>query len=197
MNGAIAAASSCGIRPRDAVAALLDAPQVPGRMENIGNAGGATVFVDYAHTPDALENACRTLRELDPRRLITVFGCGGDRDRGKRPLMGAVAATEADVAIATSDNPRSEDPSAILDAVLEGTRGPGATAIVERIEDRRAAIERAVALAGPRDVVLITGKGHEQGQTFADRTVPFDDRVVAREALAVLVADAGGEATHA
>ena len=122
---AITAANACGIRPREAIAAIANAPQVPGRMENVGNAGGATVFVDYAHTPDALENACRTLKELDPRRLITVFGCGGDRDRGKRPLMGAAAARLSDACVVTSDNPRSEDPLAIIREIESGMGGKG------------------------------------------------------------------------
>ena len=122
---ALAAANACGIRPREAVAALANAPQVPGRMENVGNAGGATVFVDYAHTPDALENACRTLKELDPRRLITVFGCGGDRDTGKRPLMAAAAARHSDACVITSDNPRSEDPLAIIREIEAGMGGKG------------------------------------------------------------------------
>ncbi len=103
-----------------------------GGMENVGNAGGATVFVDYAHTPDALENACRTLKELNPRRLITVFGCGGDRDKGKRPLMGAAAARLSDACIVTSDNPRSEDPLAIIREIEAGMRGKGHLSIPDR-----------------------------------------------------------------
>jgi UDP-N-acetylmuramoyl-L-alanyl-D-glutamate--2,6-diaminopimelate ligase len=176
---ALAAAHACGIRPRDAVAALASAPQVPGRMENVGNAGGTTVFVDYAHTPDALENACRTLRELSPRRLITVFGCGGDRDRGKRPLMAAAAARHSDACIITSDNPRSEDPLAIIRDIQAGF---GATHAVS-IPDRAQAIASAVQASLSGDIILIAGKGHEATQQFADHSIDFDDRKHASKAL--------------
>jgi UDP-N-acetylmuramoyl-L-alanyl-D-glutamate--2,6-diaminopimelate ligase len=176
---ALAAANACGIRPREAVAALADAPQVPGRMENVGNAGGATVFVDYAHTPDALENACRTLKELDPRRLITVFGCGGDRDTGKRPLMAAAAACHSDACVITSDNPRSEDPLAIIREIEAGMCGMGHIAIPDRAE----AISHAVKNSLSGDIILIAGKGHETTQQFADHTVDFDDRKYAAKAL--------------
>lgn len=176
---ALAAASACGIRPREAVAALAQAPQVPGRMENVGNAGGATVFVDYAHTPDALENACRTLKELNPRRLITVFGCGGDRDRGKRPLMAAAAARHSDACVLTSDNPRSEDPLAILREMEVGIGGKNHRSIVDRAE----AISFAVQNSLSGDIVLIAGKGHETSQQFADHAVEFDDRKHAAKAL--------------
>lgn len=175
----IAAANACGIRPRDAVAALAEAPQVPGRMENVGNAGGATVFVDYAHTPDALANACRTLKELDPRRLITVFGCGGDRDKGKRPLMGAAAASYSDACVVTSDNPRSEDPSAIIQEIESGLRGKTFRSIVDRTE----AIDFAIANSLSGDIILIAGKGHETTQQFVDHVVDFDDRKHASKAL--------------
>ena len=176
---AIAAAKACGIRPREAVAALAQAPQVPGRMENVGNAGGATVFVDYAHTPDALENACRTLKELDPRRLITVFGCGGDRDTGKRPLMGAAAARHSDACIVTSDNPRSEDPDAIIRQIERGMGTKGHLSITDRAE----AISHAIKNSLSGDIILIAGKGHESTQQFADRTIDFDDRKHASRAL--------------
>ncbi len=176
---AIGAASACGIRPRDAVAALVDAPQVPGRMENVGNAGGATVFVDYAHTPDALENACRTLRELSPRRLITVFGCGGDRDKTKRPLMAAAAARHSDACVITSDNPRSEDPLAII-RDIEGGIG---TKQYRSIPDRAEAISLAVQGSLSGDIILIAGKGHETTQQFSDHTIDFDDRKHASKAL--------------
>lgn len=176
---AIAGASACGIKPRDAVAALLESPQVPGRMENVGNAGGATVFVDYAHTPDALENACRTLRELDPRRLITVFGCGGDRDKTKRPLMAAAAARHSDACVVTSDNPRSEDPLAIIAEIEKGLGGKASRSIPDRDE----AINFAIANSLSGDIILIAGKGHETTQQFADRTVDFDDRKHASKAL--------------
>jgi UDP-N-acetylmuramoyl-L-alanyl-D-glutamate--2,6-diaminopimelate ligase len=176
---ALAAASACGIRPRDAVAALASAPQVPGRMENVGNAGGTTVFVDYAHTPDALENACRTLRELNPRRLITVFGCGGERDRGKRPLMAAAAARHSDACIITSDNPRSEDPLAIIREIEAGSSATNRLSIPDRAEAITAAVQ--ASLSG--DIVLIAGKGHEATQQFADHTIDFDDRKHASKAL--------------
>ncbi|MES2921575.1 MAG: UDP-N-acetylmuramoyl-L-alanyl-D-glutamate--2,6-diaminopimelate ligase [Verrucomicrobiota bacterium] len=176
---AIAAASACGIKPRDAVSALAEAPQVPGRMENVGNAGGATVFVDYAHTPDAVENACRTLKELDPRRLITVFGCGGDRDKTKRPLMAAAAARHSDACVVTSDNPRSEDPLTIIREIEGGLRGKAFRSIPDRAE----AIDFAVRNALSGDIILIAGKGHETTQQFATETIDFDDRKHASKAL--------------
>jgi len=150
---------------------------VPGRFEAVDEGQPFAVLVDYAHTPGALENVLREARVLTTGRLVCVFGCGGDRDRAKRPLMGEVVSRLADVAIVTSDNPRSEDPAAIIDAVLAGMDG------AEVEPDRAAAIERALEDAGEGDVVVIAGKGHEQGQTFADRTVPFDDREVARDVL--------------
>jgi UDP-N-acetylmuramoyl-L-alanyl-D-glutamate--2,6-diaminopimelate ligase len=177
--GAIAAASVCGIRPRDAVAALVEAPQVPGRMENVGNAGGATVFVDYAHTPDALENACRTLKELDPRRLITVFGCGGDRDKTKRPIMAAAAARYSDALVVTSDNPRSEDPLAIIREIEGGLKNKN----FRSLPDRDEAINFAVQNSLSGDIILIAGKGHETIQQFATETLDFDDRKHASKAL--------------
>jgi UDP-N-acetylmuramoyl-L-alanyl-D-glutamate--2,6-diaminopimelate ligase len=176
---AITAASACGIKPREAVAALVEAPQVPGRMENVGNAGGATVFVDYAHTPDALENACRTLKELDPRRLITVFGCGGDRDKGKRPLMAAAAARYSDACVVTSDNPRSEDPLTIIREIEGGLKGKAFRSVPDRAE----AIDFAVANSLSGDIILIAGKGHETTQQFAEETIDFDDRKHASKAL--------------
>jgi len=177
---ALAAASAVKIPLRDAVAALADAPQVPGRMEHCGTRDGVSVFVDYAHTPDALENACRTLKELNPARLITVFGCGGDRDRGKRPLMGKAAAEYSDACILTSDNPRSEDPEAILKEIEAGMGGARYRVVADRAE----AIRIAIHAAGQGDIVLIAGKGHEPYQQFADRTIDFDDRREARRALA-------------
>jgi UDP-N-acetylmuramoyl-L-alanyl-D-glutamate--2,6-diaminopimelate ligase len=150
---------------------------VPGRFEEVAEGQPFTVLVDYAHTPDALANVLNTARGLGGR-MLCVFGAGGDRDREKRPQMGRVASELADVAIVTSDNPRSEDPQAIIDEVVAGA---GANVVVE--PDRRRAIERAFDDARPGDVVVIAGKGHEQGQEFADRTLPFDDREVAREAL--------------
>jgi UDP-N-acetylmuramoyl-L-alanyl-D-glutamate--2,6-diaminopimelate ligase len=158
---------------------------VPGRFETVDEGQPFTVIVDYSHKPGALEAVLGTARKLTAGRLICVFGAGGDRDRGKRPMMGRVASELADVAIVTSDNPRSEDPQAIIDDILTGVVGP-----VEVEPDRRIAIERAVAQAGDRDLVVIAGKGDEQGQEFADRKIPFDDREVAREALRRLRAPA-------
>ena len=177
---ALGAAKACGISMRSAVAAMADAPQVPGRMENCGTRGGVTVFVDYAHTPDAIENACRTLKELEPRRLITVFGCGGDRDKTKRPLMARAAARHSSVCIITSDNPRGEDPAAILRMIESGMAG----ANYRTVEDRAEAIRIAVHAAGEGDIVLVAGKGHETYQQFAHETVDFDDRREVRRALA-------------
>ncbi|MDX1680365.1 MAG: UDP-N-acetylmuramoyl-L-alanyl-D-glutamate--2,6-diaminopimelate ligase [Akkermansiaceae bacterium] len=176
---AIAAAQACGIKPREAVAALADAPQVPGRMQLVGSAGGASVFIDYAHTPDALENACQAIKELDPRNLITVFGCGGDRDTGKRPLMAKAAARHSDALVITSDNPRSEDPEAIIKQIEAGLKGSAHISITDRAE----AIDHAIANARSGDIVLIAGKGHETTQTLATETIEFDDRKVASKAL--------------
>jgi UDP-N-acetylmuramoyl-L-alanyl-D-glutamate--2,6-diaminopimelate ligase len=163
----------------DAIARGIEALEgVPGRFETVDEGQPFTVVVDYAHTPDSLENVLATARELDSGRVICVFGCGGDRDREKRPIMGRIAGELADIAIVTSDNPRSEDPRAIIDEIVAGTDGE-----LEVVPDRREAIARAIETAAPGDVVLIAGKGHEQGQQFLDRTVPFDDREVAREAL--------------
>jgi UDP-N-acetylmuramoyl-L-alanyl-D-glutamate--2,6-diaminopimelate ligase len=175
---ALASARLLGIDD-DAIARGLEALDgVPGRFEAVDEGQPFTVIVDYAHTPDSLQNVLTTARELDAGRLICVFGCGGDRDREKRPLMGKVVSELADVPVVTSDNPRSEDPGAIIDEILGGMDGDP-----EMIQDRRAAIAHAVEIAEPGDVVVIAGKGHEQGQQFRDRTVPFDDREVAREAL--------------
>jgi UDP-N-acetylmuramoyl-L-alanyl-D-glutamate--2,6-diaminopimelate ligase len=154
---------------------------VPGRFEIVDEGQPFTVIVDYSHTPDSLETALAAARGLGDARLIAVFGAGGDRDRGKRPLMGAVAARLADVAIVTSDNPRSEDPLAIIQDVLQG-----AGMDIEIDPERRTAIHRAVGLAEPGDVVLVAGKGHEQGQDVGGVVHPFDDRAVVREALAAL-----------
>jgi UDP-N-acetylmuramoyl-L-alanyl-D-glutamate--2,6-diaminopimelate ligase len=153
-------------------------PGVPGRFESVDEGQPFRVIVDYSHTPDSLENVLRAARELTSARVICVFGCGGDRDRGKRPIMGRIASELADLPIVTSDNPRSEEPQAIINEILAGVTRP-----VEVEPDRRAAIEQAIAVAGEQDVVVIAGKGHEQGQEFADRKIPFDDREVAREAL--------------
>jgi UDP-N-acetylmuramoyl-L-alanyl-D-glutamate--2,6-diaminopimelate ligase len=163
---------------KDGIARVAD---VPGRFEAIDAGQPFAVVVDYAHTPDSLETVLRAARGLGEGRVIVVFGAGGDRDRGKRPLMGKVAAAHADLAIVTSDNPRSEDPLAIIGDVLQG-----AGVDVEIDPDRRSAIQRAVGVAEPGDVVVIAGKGHEQGQEVAGSVHPFDDRAVVREALASL-----------
>ena len=176
---ALAAVNALGIGVREAVLSLGKSPQVPGRLEMVPAKRQFQVFVDYAHTPDALLNVLKTLRDLEPRRLIVVFGCGGDRDREKRTLMAQVVDLNADYAIITSDNPRKEDPTAIISQVEKGFR----SSHYEKIVDRAEAIARAIALAQPRDIVLIAGKGHETYQEFADRTVPFDDIQVARRAL--------------
>jgi UDP-N-acetylmuramoyl-L-alanyl-D-glutamate--2,6-diaminopimelate ligase len=167
----------------EAVAAGVAAvPGVPGRLEPVDAGQSFQVLVDYAHTPDSLENVLRAARDLvGGGRLLVVFGCGGDRDRGKRPQMGRVARELADVAIVTSDNPRSEDPEAIIAEILAGTASGPAELVVE--EDRRAAIDLAVRRARPGDVVLIAGKGHESGQERGGVMTPFDDRDVARKAL--------------
>jgi UDP-N-acetylmuramoyl-L-alanyl-D-glutamate--2,6-diaminopimelate ligase len=176
---ALAAANVLGINLRDAVFSLGKSPQVPGRLELVPARRQFQVFVDYAHTPDALGNVLKTLRELEPHRLIAVFGCGGNRDRQKRPLMAEIVDRHADYAIITSDNPRKENPDTII---TEVEKGFGSTHY-EKIVDRTEAINRAIELAQPRDIVLIAGKGHENYQEFADHTIPFDDIQVARRAI--------------
>ncbi len=176
---ALAAANALGVDLREAVLSLGKSSQVPGRLELVPAKRQFQVFVDYAHTPDALRNVLKTLRELGPNRLIVVFGCGGDRDRKKRPLMGEIADRHADYAILTSDNPRKEDPNSIITEIEKGFRSTH----YEKLVDRAEAIGRAIALVQPRDIVLIAGKGHENYQEFADHTVPFDDIQVARRAI--------------
>ncbi|HEX4324761.1 MAG TPA: UDP-N-acetylmuramoyl-L-alanyl-D-glutamate--2,6-diaminopimelate ligase [Gaiellaceae bacterium] len=182
--GALHAARALGIDD-DAIKRGLESVRgVPGRFESVDAGQPFHVIVDYAHKPDALENVLRAAKGLaDGNRVLCVLGAGGDRDRGKRPVMGRLASELADVAIVTSDNPRSEDPEAIAAEIVSGAEGP-----VEVELDRAAAIGRAIGLAGPGDVVLIAGKGAEQGQEFADRTIPFDDREAAKEALRALEA---------
>jgi UDP-N-acetylmuramoyl-L-alanyl-D-glutamate--2,6-diaminopimelate ligase len=183
-NAMAAAATARAVgEPLDVIVRGLAAvPVVPGRLERVDAGQPFTVLVDYAHTPDALRHATAAARELAGRaRVAVVFGCGGDRDVDKRPVMGRVAAA-ADLVIVTSDNPRSEDPAAIAAAAARGARDAGASPVVEL--DRRAAIRHALVWAEPGDVVLVAGKGHEQGQTIGATTVPFDDRLVAREELA-------------
>jgi UDP-N-acetylmuramoyl-L-alanyl-D-glutamate--2,6-diaminopimelate ligase len=177
--GALAAVDALGVPLDVAAVAIETAGHVPGRFEPVDAGQDFAVLVDYAHTPDSLENVLRAARGLTDGRVHVVFGCGGDRDRGKRPMMGEIARRLADRVIVTSDNPRSEDPEAIIREVLEGS-GPE----VAHNVDRRAAINQAIADAAPGDVVVIAGKGHEQGQEFeGGRKIPFDDVTVAREAL--------------
>ncbi|HVE68915.1 MAG TPA: UDP-N-acetylmuramoyl-L-alanyl-D-glutamate--2,6-diaminopimelate ligase [Solirubrobacteraceae bacterium] len=184
--GALAAASALGVALADGATALPGFRAVPGRFEPVDEGQEFAVLVDYAHTPDSLENVLSAARDLGEGRVIVVFGAGGNRDRGKRPLMGEIATRLADVAIVTSDNPRSEDPEAIIAEILAGA-GPRA----EAQPDRRAAIARAVEAARPGDVVVVAGKGHERGQEFAGgRKEPFDDVAVAREALRAVEAGA-------
>jgi UDP-N-acetylmuramoyl-L-alanyl-D-glutamate--2,6-diaminopimelate ligase len=177
--GAMAAARSVGIDDRAIVEGIPNVPGVPGRLEPVEAGQPFAVLVDYAHTPDSLENVLRATRWMTNGRLIVVFGCGGDRDRGKRPLMGEVATRLADLTVITSDNPRSEEPEAIIAEIESGARLGRGEYVVE--PDRRAAIRLALREARPEDVLIVAGKGHETGQEFGDRTIPFDDRIVARE----------------
>jgi UDP-N-acetylmuramoyl-L-alanyl-D-glutamate--2,6-diaminopimelate ligase len=187
---ALAAASALGGDLQVLLATLERGVRVPGRFEPVDEGQDFAVIVDYAHTPDSLENVLAAARELARSaggragRVVCVFGAGGDRDRGKRPLMGEAAARLADVAIVTSDNPRSEDPEQIIEEILAGTRRVS-SADVRRTVDRAEAIAQALSLAHPGDLVVIAGKGHEQGQELAGGAkIPFDDATVAREALA-------------
>jgi len=182
--GAFAAAREVGIDDAAIVRGIDDVLGVPGRLEPVQAGQPFQVLVDYAHTPDSLESVLRAVRGITGDRVITVFGCGGDRDRGKRPLMGEVATRLSDLTVLTSDNPRSEEPEAIIAEIETGARRGGGTFLVE--VDRRLAIRSALEEAGPQDVVVIAGKGHETGQEFRDRTIPFDDRVVAREEISAL-----------
>ncbi len=193
--GAAGAGLALGLDPQTIAAGLAQAPQVPGRLERIENGRGALVLVDYAHTGDALEKVLSTLAALSPGRIITVFGCGGDRDRSKRPVMGEVAARFSDLALITSDNPRTEEPLAIIEEVRAGaqrvhplawsreeaTRSPGRGFLV--IPDRREAIAFAVSLLQPGDLLLVAGKGHEDYQIIGRERFHFDDREELRRAL--------------
>jgi UDP-N-acetylmuramoyl-L-alanyl-D-glutamate--2,6-diaminopimelate ligase len=186
--GAFAAARTLGVAASVAAVGIANVGQIPGRFESIEEGQPFLVLVDYAHTPDALENVLSAARELTDHRLHVVFGCGGDRDPGKRPLMGEIAARLADQVIVTSNNPRSEDPEAIIAEILSGT-----DRTVAHTVDRRDAINDAIERANPGDVVVIAGKGHEQGQEFKDgHKEPFDDVEVAREALRSLALRAAG-----
>jgi UDP-N-acetylmuramoyl-L-alanyl-D-glutamate--2,6-diaminopimelate ligase len=188
---AFASARALHIDAERVAAALASAPPVPGRLERVQAGQPYEVVVDYAHTPDALEKALAAAREHARGRVLLVFGCGGDRDRAKRPLMGATAQRGSDRAWITSDNPRSEDPARIADEVAAGMSPHGSlgSQAARIVLDRRLAIAEALAEARPGDLVVIAGKGHETTQTIGDRVLPFDDRVVARE---LIVAAAGG-----
>ena len=185
VSNALAAATAAlelGISEDDIVAGIAAAPQAPGRFELVDVGQPFTVVVDYAHTPDGIENVLRAAREVaGDGQLTVVFGAGGDKDRGKRPMMGEVASRLADVVVLTSDNPRSEDPMSIIEEIRAGATGP---AYVVTEADRRAAIELALKRATAGDVVVVAGKGHETTQTIGDAVLPFDDRVVVREVLA-------------
>jgi UDP-N-acetylmuramoyl-L-alanyl-D-glutamate--2,6-diaminopimelate ligase len=204
---AVGMALARGLDPAAIAAGAARLPGVPGRLERVPNARGVLCLVDYAHTPDALERAIAAVRPLvsqpaaqqpsgkAPGRLLVVFGCGGDRDRGKRPLMGAIAVRDADLAIVSSDNPRTEDPASIVDMIVDGIRRAGATALTAsalrdaargyHVEiDRRAAIRAAAAAARPGDVLLVAGKGHEDYQIVGTTRLHFDDREEAAAALA-------------
>jgi UDP-N-acetylmuramyl-tripeptide synthetase len=179
--GAIGSGIALGL-PIDAIIAGLESiSYVPGRFVQVDCGQEFGVVIDYAHSPDSLENILKAARDLTAKRLIVVFGCGGDRDRGKRPIMGRIAGDLADVCVVTSDNPRTEDPGAIIQEILTGVGDKACS--VEAITDRREAIERALRMAEPGDVVVIAGKGHEHYQIFKDRTIHFDDREVVEHVL--------------
>lgn len=178
--GSLGIGVSLGVSLDKAVQALENLQGVPGRFQRVAGADDFGVIVDYAHTPDGLENILRAAKALQPKRIITVFGCGGDRDRTKRPIMGGIAEDYSDRTIITSDNPRSEDPAGIIREIEAGLSDH---ANAESIVDRREAIRRAIYLAQSGDLVIIAGKGHETYQQFADRTIHFDDAEVAAEAL--------------
>ena len=181
---AVGASLAEGIERRIIKTALEKFQSVPGRFELLHAGQPFSVIVDYAHTPDGLENILKTAQQIAKKRIITVFGCGGDRDRTKRPIMGRIAATYSDVVIATSDNPRSEDPDVILDEIEIGIQeGLVNGKIYEKISDRRGAIARALQIADQDDIVIIAGKGHEDYQILKNRTISFDDKEVAREII--------------
>jgi len=177
-----AAAISQGVSLSQVADGLSVVDSVAGRFESVDCGQSFTALVDYAHAPDALENVLRAARELTDGKLIVVFGCGGNRDRGKRPIMGRIASELADVCVVTSDNPRKEDPESIIREILEGIEEPYAHRVVA-LPERREAIRAALGMAAEGDLVLIAGKGHEDYQIFADRTIHFDDREVVREIL--------------
>lgn len=181
---ALGLAIAGGAPQDDALAALATLIGAKGRMERVAELNGAPIYVDYAHTPDAIENVLKALRPHAQRRLIVVFGCGGDRDPGKRPIMGEIAGRLADLVFVTDDNPRTENAATIRRAILAGCPKDGAPA--KEIPERRAAIEAAVRELGPGDLLVLAGKGHERGQIVGDRVLPFDDAEVARESVAAI-----------
>ncbi len=178
---AVAAAEGMGVSKEAIQKGIAAVRQVPGRFERVDEGQPFTVLVDYAHTHDALQNALKTARELTRNQLIVLFGCGGDRDRTKRPLMGEVAGHLSDSVVLTSDNPRSEDPILIMNDVMVGLQKSGKPYIAE--VDREVAIRKALAQAHEGDLVLLAGKGHETYQVLKDRSIPFDDREIARRIL--------------
>ncbi len=178
---ACGAGLSYGLPPETIARGIAQCRAVPGRFERVDEGQPFVVVVDYAHTDDALRNVISMARSLEPKRVVTLFGCGGDRDRTKRPIMGQVAAELSDFVVLTSDNPRSEDPLDIMNDVLVGLRRKDTPCLVE--PDRAAAIRRAIEEARPGDILILAGKGHETYQVLKDRTIPFDDREVAREVL--------------
>jgi UDP-N-acetylmuramoyl-L-alanyl-D-glutamate--2,6-diaminopimelate ligase len=177
---AVAAGLAVGLNPEKIVRGIAAIRYVPGRFERIRAGQEFEVIVDYAHTPDSLRNVLQTARDLTAGRLICVFGCGGNRDRGKRPQMGRIAAELADLVVLTSDNPRFEEPEAIIAEIAAGLPSPSSAHV---LPDRREAIRAGLEAAAPGDLVLIAGKGHETVQILGERTIPFDDREVARELL--------------
>jgi UDP-N-acetylmuramoyl-L-alanyl-D-glutamate--2,6-diaminopimelate ligase len=184
----IAASYVLGVEPTATAAALAGAERPAGRLEAIEAGQPFAVYVDYAHTPDALERVLTDMREQTSGRLITVFGCGGDRDRDKRPAMGRISSRLADVVVLTTDNSRSEDPDVIVEQIVAGVP-QGARDRIEIATDRRAAIRTAIAAAAPGDSVVVAGKGHEQGQHASGKVIAFDDRMVVREELTRAWAD--------
>jgi UDP-N-acetylmuramoyl-L-alanyl-D-glutamate--2,6-diaminopimelate ligase len=186
VSNALAAVAACQLLGHPvgaAVAALAGVPPAPGRLEPFRAPSGATIIVDYAHSPDALQQVLRTIRSFAAdRRVITVFGCGGDRDRSKRRPMGEIAGSYSDLVVATSDNPRSEDPEAILDEIAAGIASTDAE--LRRVADRRSAIRCALEAAGKGDIVLVAGKGSEHYQILADRTIAFNDMETVRDLCA-------------
>lgn len=179
--GCIGAAIALGVSMDTAISGLENLLAVPGRSEKIVSKKGFTVVIDYAHTPDGIENILKSAREYTSGRLITLFGCGGDRDKGKRPLMGKAAGQLSDFCVVTSDNPRSEEPMAIINDILPGINATGCKYVI--IEDRREAIKFAIDSAMPGDVIVIAGKGHEKYQILKDKTINFDEKAIVQEYL--------------